>query len=102
MQQNLSSFTRQALLMDILRTAVKSLTGKRFIRNALILSRRDLLSNRNIYKVVETNSTMSNEYKSVKFRLSSWKKLRRVFYGRKNETFSDYIERITEVLNDRT
>ena len=42
------------------------------------------------------------EYKQVKFRLSSWKKLRRQFYGRKNETFSDYIERVAkELKNDR-
>lgn len=34
----------------------------------------------------------------VKFRLSSWKKLRRAFYGRKDETLSDYIERIAEVI----
>jgi len=37
---------------------------------------------------------MEKEYKQVKFRLSSWRKLRKQFYGRKNETFSDYIERI--------
>jgi len=36
------------------------------------------------------------EYKQVKFRLSSWRKLRRAYYGRKGETFSDYIERIAE------
>jgi len=41
------------------------------------------------------------EYKSLKINLSSWNKLRRVFYGRKDETFSDYIERISEVLNER-
>ena len=41
---------------------------------------------------------MVTEHKQVKFRLSSWNKLRRVFYGRKNETFSDYIERIAEKL----
>jgi len=41
---------------------------------------------------------MEKQYKQVKFRLSSWNKLRRVFYGRKNETFSDYIERIAEDL----
>ncbi len=35
------------------------------------------------------------EYKQVKFRLSSWNKLRRVFYGRLNETLSDYIDRIS-------
>ena len=39
---------------------------------------------------------MTNKYKQVKFRLASWKKLRRQFYGRQNETFSDYIERIAE------
>lgn len=41
---------------------------------------------------------MKNKYKMVKFRLPSWNRLRRVFYGRKNETFSDYIERISEEL----
>jgi len=41
---------------------------------------------------------MVKEYKQVKFLLSSWKKLRRVFYGRINETYSDYIERIAEEL----
>lgn len=38
------------------------------------------------------------QYKQVKFRLSSWKKLRRSFFGRLNETFSDYIERIARRL----
>ncbi len=38
------------------------------------------------------------QYKQVKFRSSSWKKLRRQFYGRLNETYSDYIERIAEDL----
>jgi len=41
---------------------------------------------------------MINKVKMVKFRLSSWNKLRRAFYGRRNETFSDYIERIAEEL----
>jgi len=36
------------------------------------------------------------EYKPLKIKLSSWNKLRRVFYGRKDETFSDYIERIAK------
>ena len=40
------------------------------------------------------------EYKQVKFRLSSWRKLRRQFYGRLNETFSDYIERIEMYLKN--
>lgn len=39
-------------------------------------------------------------YKQVKFRLSSWNKLRRSFYGRKGETFSDYIERIAKHLEN--
>jgi len=43
---------------------------------------------------------MEKQYKQVKFRLSSWNKLRRVFYGRKNETLSDYIERIAEDLKN--
>ncbi len=34
----------------------------------------------------------------IKFKSSSWKKLRRSFYGRMDETFSDYIERIAEDL----
>jgi len=38
------------------------------------------------------------EHKQIKFRLSSWRKLRRAFYGRKNENFSDYIERIAKEL----
>ena len=42
--------------------------------------------------------TMEIKYKYVRLRLSSWNKLRRVFYGRKDETFSDYIERIAEEL----
>ena len=41
---------------------------------------------------------MSGKVKSVKFKMSSWNKLRRTFYGHKNETFSDYIERIAEEL----
>jgi len=43
---------------------------------------------------------MDNTYKSVKFKLSSWRKLRRTFYGRKNETFSDYIERVAEYIKE--
>ncbi len=39
---------------------------------------------------------MAQKYKQVKFKLSSWNKLRRSFYGRQNETLSDYIERISE------
>lgn len=38
--------------------------------------------------------TEKYKYKQVRFRLSSWKMLRRAFYGRKDESFSDYIERI--------
>ena len=38
------------------------------------------------------------KYKQVKFRLSSWNKLRRKFYGRYNENFSDYIERLAKHL----
>ena len=41
---------------------------------------------------------MEIEYKMLRLRLSSWNKLRRIFYGRQNETFSDYIERIAEEL----
>jgi len=41
---------------------------------------------------------MEIKYKQVRFKLSSWKKLRRAFYGRQNETFSDYIERIAKEL----
>jgi predicted RNA-binding protein with PIN domain len=45
---------------------------------------------------------MDNTYKSFKFKLSSWNKLRRAFYGRKNETLSDYIERVAkELKNER-
>jgi len=40
------------------------------------------------------------EYKSIKCKMSSWKKLKRAFYGRKNETLSDYIERIAEELKN--
>jgi len=39
--------------------------------------------------------------KMIKFRLSSWKKLRREYYGRKNETFSDYIERIANEIKHK-
>jgi len=39
---------------------------------------------------------MEKQYKMVKFRLTSWNKLRRAYYGRKNETLSDYIERIAK------
>ena len=39
---------------------------------------------------------MDKQYKQVKFRLSSWNKLRQCFYGRLNESFSDYIERVAE------
>lgn len=42
------------------------------------------------------------KYKQVKFRLSSWNKLRKQFYGRQDENFSDYIERIAEHLKDPT
>ena len=41
------------------------------------------------------------KYKQVKFRLSSWNKLRRAFYGWKDETFSDYIERIAGYLRKK-
>jgi hypothetical protein len=41
------------------------------------------------------------EYKQVKFRLSSWNKLRRAFYGRKDETLSDYIERIAKFRKNK-
>lgn len=40
------------------------------------------------------------EVKPVKFKLSSWRKLRRSFYGRKNETFSEYIERVAEFVKE--
>ena len=43
---------------------------------------------------------MDVEYKSLRIKLSSWRKLRRAFYGRKDETFSDYIERIAKVFDD--
>ena len=57
---------------------------------------------RYIYKVFYTLFTMSKQYKMLRIDLSSWNRLRRVFYGRKDETLSDYIDRIVEVLNDRT
>ena len=38
------------------------------------------------------------EYKFIKFRLQAWRKLRLAFYGRKHETFSDYIERIAKEI----
>lgn len=43
---------------------------------------------------------MENKYKMLKLKLSSWKRLRRNFYGRQNETFSDYIDRIAKHLNE--
>jgi len=45
---------------------------------------------------------MDNTYKSLKIKLSSWNKLRRAFYGRKNETFSDYIERVAKELKNES
>jgi predicted Zn-dependent protease len=41
---------------------------------------------------------MTKQYKMVKFRTSSWNKLRKAFYGRKKENFSDYIERLAKEL----
>lgn len=41
---------------------------------------------------------MEKRYKFVRFRTASWKKLRRVFYGRVNETLSDYIERVAKEI----
>ena len=43
---------------------------------------------------------MDVEYKSLRIKLSSWRKLRRAFYGRKDETFSDYIERLSELVRN--
>lgn len=40
------------------------------------------------------------KYKQVKFRLSSWRKLRGAFKGNKDETFSDYIERVASEVKD--
>lgn len=34
----------------------------------------------------------------VKFRLSSWRKLRRAFFGREKETLSEYIERLSKEI----
>lgn len=34
------------------------------------------------------------EYKQVKFTLSTWKKLRRMYPAEKNETFVAYLERV--------
>ena len=45
---------------------------------------------------------MEIKYKQVRFKLSSWNKLRREFYGRKNESFSDYIERIAKEMKNDT
>ena len=42
---------------------------------------------------------MEKEYKQVRFKLSSWKMLRRAWYGRKSETYSDYIERISREIS---
>jgi len=44
---------------------------------------------------------MEKEYKMIRFRLSSWKKLRRAYKARKDENFSDYIERIAHYKNRR-
>ena len=41
------------------------------------------------------------EYKHLRIRLSSWKKLRRAYPGRKDENFSDYIERIAHYKDRR-
>ena len=43
---------------------------------------------------------MNYKYKSLKIKLSSWNKLRRIFYGRKNETFSEYLERLAEEIKN--
>ena len=43
---------------------------------------------------------MEKQYKFVRFRTASWKKLRRAFYGRKDETFSDYIERVAYTIQE--
>ena len=50
-----------------------------------------------IYKGVYHRYTMTDKNinnKMVKFNLVAWKQLRRAFYGRKNETYSDYIQRV--------
>ena len=39
------------------------------------------------------------ESKQVKFRLKSWNKLRRAIYGRKDENFSDYIEKTSQEVS---
>jgi hypothetical protein len=36
------------------------------------------------------------KYKQLKIRWASWRKLRGAFKGKKDETFSDYLERIAE------
>ena len=41
------------------------------------------------------------DVKMVKFRYDSWTRLRRTFYGRKNENFSDYIERLAEWIKEQ-
>ena len=40
------------------------------------------------------------DYKMLRIRLSSWNKIRREFYGRKDENFSDYIERVAKYLKE--
>ena len=42
---------------------------------------------------------MNKQYKMVKFRLSSWNSIRKSFKGKKEENFSDYIERLAQFLD---
>ena len=63
---------------------------------------RLLLHGNTVYAkfIKAVNYWFTMEYKQVKFRLSSWNKLRRAIYGRKDENFSDYIERVSEVVKN--
>ena len=44
------------------------------------------------------HSVNMTDYIFLRCRLSTWKAFRKDFYGRKNESFSDYLERLRKEL----
>jgi len=69
-------------------------------RTILFLYIRDLWNTRintNIYKPLLHYFYMK-QYKQLRFRLSSWNHLRKAYYGRKDENFSDYVDRVAETI----
>ncbi len=72
-----------------------------YLKNQIIGNgefKKTIYKNQNTYILFSHIFYMEKQYKQVRFRLSSWNKLRRAFYGRRNETFSDYIERISKEI----